>query len=251
MKPTFIHDCDQSGLTFDHDVQKSERLVGGGGQLWIVACQGVTGDLAQLVVVAAGSEELERADPQMACCHTSQHSTGQSPVAQHLLTRGHRRQRSCRGDAEGKHRLAHQVLAKHRTERRPAVAAPRERRASGALEGDVVAIAERVDDLTQEQRSTVAELRVEATELVAGVGLCNRSGTGGHRVAGEDRGAQLTVERVSVQAERLGKLMVEAEQTGFGDLDGLPGCEEAVEFGRVRVVELEQIGRCRSGVAHG
>jgi MFS family permease len=74
------------------------------------------------------------------------------------------------------HRLADQHLAQHRADRGLAVAAARERRAARALEGDVAAPAVAVDHLAEQQRAAVAELRREAAELVAGVGLGDRLG---------------------------------------------------------------------------
>jgi hypothetical protein len=86
------------------------------------------------------------------------------------------RERARRRDAERVHRLADQHLAQHRPDRRLAVAAARERRSPRALEGDVAALAGAVDHLAEQDGAAVAELRREAAELVAGVGLRDRLG---------------------------------------------------------------------------
>jgi hypothetical protein len=114
---------------------------------------------------------------------------GSGPVAPHRLAGGRHRQRARGRDAQRVHGLADQHLAQHRAERRLAVAAARERRAARALEGDVAPPALAVDHLAQQQRPAVAQLRREAAELVAGVGLGDRRRRLGQCVAAEQRGA--------------------------------------------------------------
>ena len=63
------------------------------------------------------------------------------------------------GDAQRVHRLADQVFAQHRAERRLAVAAAREGRGPGPLQRDVAALPVAVDHLAQQQRAAVAKLR--------------------------------------------------------------------------------------------
>ena len=71
-------------------------------------------------------------------------------------------------------------------ERGAAVAAARERRRAGALELDVAAHAVAVDDLAEQDRAAVAELRHEMAELVAGIGHRDRLGALGNALAGQD-----------------------------------------------------------------
>ena len=83
-----------------------------------------------------------------------------------------------RGDAEGGHGLADEVLAQHGAERGPAVTAAGEGRGAGAFELDVAAAPVLADDLAEQNGAAVAELRGEAAELVAGIGECDRVGAG-------------------------------------------------------------------------
>ena len=137
---------------------------------------------------------------------------GSDRLAQHRLAGRDDRQRARRRDAERVHRLADQYLAQHRPDRGLAVAAARERRAPRALERDVAPLAVAVDHLAEQQGAAVAELRREAAELVARVGLRDRLGALRHGVAGEDRDAASPAKRVGVEAELLGQRTVEEQR---------------------------------------
>ena len=91
----------------------------------------------------------------------------------------------------------HDVFAQHRAEPGAPVAAARERRAAGALELDVAALAVAVDDLAEQERAAVAELGHEVAELVAGVEPGERLGALGHLVAGEESRRRPSVARAS------------------------------------------------------
>ena len=71
---------------------------------------------------------------------------------------------------------ADQHLAQHGPDRGLAVAAAGERRAARSLEGDVASASLPVDHLAEQQRSAIAELRREPTELVARIHLRQRLG---------------------------------------------------------------------------
>ena len=60
---------------------------------------------------------------------------------------------------------------------------------------------------------SVAELRHEAAELVAGVGLRERLGAGGDRVARKDRGLPGVVERREVEAKLVGEGRVDEQES--------------------------------------
>ena len=126
---------------------------------------------------------------------------GSVVLAEHRLARRHDREGAGGGDAQRVHRLADQHLAQHRPDGGLAVAAAGERRAARALEGDVATASLPVDHLAEQQRAAVAELRREAAELVARVGLGQRFGAVGQRVSGEHRRLRGVVERRDVEAE--------------------------------------------------
>ena len=147
---------------------------------------GVVGQLAHAVAVALRGEELERADAHVAGGHSGQHRAGQHPLPKHALPGRDGRQRSRGGDAHRVHGFADHVLAQHRPNGRFAVPAARERRLAGALERDVAPLAVPVDHFTQQKRAAVAQLRLEAAELVTGVRLRQGRGALGQGVTGKE-----------------------------------------------------------------
>ena len=185
MKPTFIH-CAMS-LAWRSATRSSSPRKGCGvlDQIRIVARDRVLGELAHARQLAAGGEELEGADADVAGRHAREHCAGQRSFAQHRLAGGDDREGARGGNAERVHGLADQHLAQHRPDRGLAVAAARERRAARALQGDVAALAGAVDHLAEQHRAAVAELRREAAELVPGIGLGDRFGAFGQDISGE------------------------------------------------------------------
>ncbi len=121
----------------------------------------------------------------MAARDARQHRPRQRGLAIDRLARRDDRERARRRDAEGLHGLAEDILPQDRSEPGPPVAPAREGRAARALELDVEALARRVQDLAEEDRPTVAELRHEVAELVAGIGHGQRVRAVGHPVARE------------------------------------------------------------------
>ena len=95
---------------------------------------------------ARGGGPLEGADADMAGGHPRQHRAWERSVVAHdlLAGRGHGEAAGGR-DAERVHGLADDVFAQHRPERGAAIAAAGKRRAAGALELDVEALAPRRD----------------------------------------------------------------------------------------------------------
>ena len=137
--------------------------------LRVVARERVGGERDQRLAVVARGEELERADAEVARGHAREDRAGQRLLADDELAGRRDGERARGGDAERRHRLADEVLAQHRAERGASVAAARERRASGALELDVASPPVGADDLAEQDRPPVAELRDEPAELMAGV----------------------------------------------------------------------------------
>ena len=191
--------------------------------------------------VAARGEELEGADPDVARRHARQHGAGQRRLAQDLLAGRDRSQRARGRNAERHHRLADDVLAQHRPERCPAIAAARERRRPRALELDVAPHAGAVDDLAQQDGPAVAELRHEVAELVAGIGERDRFGARRDAVAGQHLDALRTGEPRRVEAELAGQRLVQLEQARRRDgRRREPGIEPLRQAG-IAVVEREGV----------
>ena len=117
---------------------------------------------------------FERAHAQMARRNACEHGPGQHALTLHGLARGHDGEAARRGNAEGVHRLTDDELAQHRTKRGAAVATPRIRRLSGALELHVHARAIGRHLLTEQDGAAIAEAR-EVPELMAGIGLRERT----------------------------------------------------------------------------
>src|SRR5436189_141810 len=78
----------------------------------------------------------------------------------------HCRKRTRGWNTQRRHRLADDVFAQHRSQRRAPVAAARERRSSRAFKLDIAPLAVTADHFAQKDRPAVAELRHELPELV-------------------------------------------------------------------------------------
>ena len=169
------------------------------------------GERLQGGLVLPGGKELERADADVARRDAGQDAAGQQRLAKDHVARRHGRQRPRRRNAERRHRLGHDVFTQHRPERRAPVAAARERRRAGALQLQVEAPALAVDDLAQEHRPPVAELRHEIAELVARIGHGDRLGAVRDPLAGEHRDPLRRLQLVRIEAERLRQRLVERD----------------------------------------
>ena len=102
---------------------------------------------------------------------------------------------------------------------------------AGAFELDVPAAAVGVDLFTEENGAAVAE-DGEVAELVAGVGLGERAGSGREGIAGEDGGSFRGVEEGGVEPEGSGEGVVEDGDGGAADGFRVRGfVEDAGEVG--------------------
>jgi hypothetical protein len=110
----------------------------------------------------------------MTCSDASQHRPWQHVLAKHLLSGGHDGERSRRWNTQRVHRFADQIFAQHRPDRRAAVTAARERRATGSFQLDVAKNAVAIFAFAQKDRSPVAKLRNEVPELMPGISHRNR-----------------------------------------------------------------------------
>ena len=156
---------------------------------------------------------------------------------------GDRRERARGRDAERRHRLADDVFAQHRTERRAAVAAARERRRARALELDVAPHARAIDHLAQQDGAAVAELRHEVAELVAGIGERDRLRAGGEAVAGQDLDGLRRRQHVGIEAELAGQRLVDLDQARRRDRRRIEPGIEALRQPRIAVVEAQRPAR--------
>ena len=71
-----------------------------------------------------------------------------------------------------------------------------------------------IDDLAEQHGAAVAESRRELAELVAGVGLRHRRRAGGHGRAREHGDALGAAQRLGVEPELAGQLLVERDELG-------------------------------------
>ena len=95
---------------------------------------------------------------------------------------------------------------------------------------NVHAIAARRDLLAEQDRTAIAEGR-EVAELVTGVGLRDRPPAFGQGIAGENRGAFRTLERLRLESKHGRKRPVENDEARLADRRGC----------RMRVEELRQL----------
>ena len=223
MNPSAIH-CATSEACASNTRSNSARygfdLVDGIG---VVTPDGVVGEPPHERRISLRGGELERSDPEMARRDAHEHRTRQHGLARHVVARRHDGQRTGRRYPERGHRRADHVLAQHRPDRRLAVAAAGERGAARPLQVQVAAAARRVDDLAEQQRPTVAELRRIATELMAGVGHRDGLGAGRNDVA-DEHGDPVRRSQLGLGYAEFGcEVGVEREQFGRRRLRRLPG----------------------------
>ena len=197
---------------------------------------------AQRLDVAARGEELEGADADVARRHARQHRAGQRRLAHHRLAGRHGRQRPGRGNAERRHRLADDVFAQHRTQRRPPVAAPRERCRPRAFELDVATDSVRAHDLAQQDGAAIAQLRHEVAELVAGIGQRDRLGTRRDAITCQDGHTLRRRQRFGIEAELGGERRVELDQAGRRDRRRRKARVKALRQAGIAVVERQADG---------
>ena len=138
------------------------------------------------------------------------------------------------------HRLADHVLAQHRADRGLAVTAARERRATRALQVQVATAPVDVEHLTEQERPAVAEAGRVPAELVAGVGLRHRRRSVRRGVADENGHAVRCSQRVGIDTQLGGQLLVERQQPGRRRRRRLPRLVQAAQVANEGVVELEQ-----------
>src|SRR6516164_4412419 len=115
-----------------------------------------------------------------------QDRAGQRRLAPNWLAGRHSGERSGRRNPERRHRLADDIFAQDRPERRSSVAQSGKRRRARTLELDVLAHAIAIDHLAEKNGTSVTELRYESPELVAGISHGQRLASLWHPVARED-----------------------------------------------------------------
>ena len=228
---------DQFGLPRDDAFE--QRVIGAlsRGRVRIVPGDDVVGQFSYAIGVAAGGKILKRADADVARGHTRQHRARQRRLAHHVLAGHHGGERARGGNAERRHRLADDVFAQHRAERGAAVAAARKRRRAASLELDVAAHAIGVDDLAEQDRAAIPELRHEMPELVAGIGHCDRVGAVGDALAGQDLGPLRTGEPVRIEPEMDRKRPIQLDQPRRGHRRRRDAGEEIVRQRGIGVLE--------------
>ncbi len=239
MKPTPSHRAIRLRLPRRYALQQRQVGVFRDFKLRIVPLDDVVGEQFDPVVVAAGGKELEGADPHMACRDAHEHRPLLHRFAIDLLAGRDRRQGPRRRHAERVHRLGHDVFAQHRSQRRTPVTSTGKRRRAGALQLDVAACSLAVDDLAQQDRPSVAELRHEIAELVAGIGHGDRHGAGRHDIAGQDRRQPAGIGKIGLDAQFRRQRRVEFQELRPLHRLGIDGGEKPVRQAGIGIVELE------------
>ncbi len=157
-------------------------------------------------------EELKGADADMAARDARQHGTGMRLLALDAIAGGHRGKRARRRDAHRRHRLGHEELAQHGADRRLAIAVARKRRRPRPFELHVEPRPVGRDDLAEQQRAAVAQLRREMPELMPRIGERKRIGAAGHFLARKDPGELCIARARRIDPQPVGKRMVEDQQ---------------------------------------
>ena len=173
-------------LARDHQVEEGAVPVRGVNRLWVMPRDDVISEAPDRIQIPARREELEGADTDVARRDAGQYRAGQRRLAPNRLAGRHSGERSGRRNPERRHRLADDVFAQDRPERRASIAPPGKRRWARPLELDVAAHAVAIDHLAKKNGTSVTELRYESPELVAGISHGERLASLGHPVAREN-----------------------------------------------------------------
>src|SRR6202040_916574 len=160
------------------------------------------------------------ADTDVARRDAGQYRAGQTRLAPNRLAGRHSGKPSGRWNPQRRHRLADDVFAQDRPERRASVAPPGKRRRARPLELDVAAHAVAIDHLAEKNGTSVTELRYESPELVAGVSHGKRLASLGHSVARENLNTLRCGKLSRIEPEMPGEFLVQPNQTGPGDRSG-------------------------------
>ena len=206
----------------------------------MVARDRVVGQAPHEVRPALRRRVLKGADANVARRDADQHRARQQRLSHDVLAGRHDGERPRRRDAQRMHGLADHVLAQHRADGRLPVAAARERRAPRALQVQVATAPVDVEHLAEQQRPTVAEPRRVPAELMAGVRLGHRRRGFERRVADEHVDPVRRAQRIGIDAQLAGQLLVERQQPGRRRRHRLPRRVQAFELADEGVVEREQ-----------
>jgi hypothetical protein len=197
----------------------------------------VSRERGERFAVATRREEFERAHPKMACCHTREHRPRQHLFPNDRFPRGYRGERTRGRYAERRHGLADDVLAQHRAEGGASVAPARERRLARSFQLDIAAPSIHADDLPQQDRPAIAELRHETAELVPGVRKRDRLSALRQHIARENFGGSRCIELFRIRAKQLGKRAVHFDEAWLADFRRRNSSIKVVGQPRVGVVE--------------
>ena len=103
----------------------------------------------------------------------------------------------------------------------------------------IAAAAFGIDDLTQQDGAAIAQLRRPAAELMPGIGLRQRIGAFGHRVACQHLHPVRAAQRVRVEPQLSRQRIVEQQQPWRGDRRRRHARMEALRQGGIGIVEWE------------
>ena len=212
--------------------QKAKRVLG----LWVVSCDSIVGEGLERLRLTAMGKDLKSADAQMACGDAGDDGAGQrAAFAQDRLACGDSSQSAGGRHAERMHRLADQVFAQHRPNPSAAIAHTGIGSRPGTFELNVTALALAVDDLTQQDCTAIAKLRVEVAELMPGVKLRQGGRPCGHRIAAENLGAGLCI--AAFDSERRRQIVVPCQELGFFYRRRVEPGKEPVGQGGIAVIK--------------
>ena len=114
---------------------------------------------------------------------------------------------------------------------------------------DVAPHAVAIQDLAEQDRAPIAELRNEVGELMSGIGHSDRLGARRDDVAGENRRQFVRTQRCGPKSKLLPKRVIELNQTRRCDWGGVNSSEEAPGQARVAVGERDRIACATNGRA--
>ena len=153
----------------------------------------------------------------MATGHPREHGSRKGAVALHPISCRHRSQRSGSGYAELVHGFTHDIFAQHGADWRPTVATAGVGRGAGAFQLQIKAAALERQHLTQQNSTTISQLRIVATKLVSGIDAGERLRPRGNSIPCNDLCAGLGTQPVSVDSQLFCQLTIYPNGARRGD----------------------------------
>ena len=223
-------------------------------ELGVVLRDDVVGEGAEVLHLFAVVEDLEAAEAHMARGHAQDHRARLGRFAEDRFIAADEAERARGGNAQPVQGFAAKVFADRGTKHGAAVAEAGEGGLARALEVEIPLVGHEVEvavvealqrgtHFTQQDRSTVAELRHVAAELVSGVEHRQRIAPGNRLPAGDEVHEVRPLRFGGIEVDEVAGGLVEVDEPGILERLRLDALVERVREPRVGVVEGQLLDR--------